>query len=158
MVKLVVLSPVDAMGLVAVVVKKLFGTTGPPSCLVQLGPRAVSPDPLVELVMLALVAAVELIAIFVMGLLVKLVALVPAMLVTQSMFGVRKHSVKQLCLTHLLSPYKISKPRTQDKMVLVPVFEKVTVVLMILTVVLVAATILIASSSMAVESQPRSRP
>ena len=81
MVKLVVLSPVDAMGLVAVVVKTLFGTTGPPSCLVQLGPRAVSPDPLVELVMLALVAAVELIAIFVMELLVKLVALVPAMLV-----------------------------------------------------------------------------
>ena len=81
MVKLVVLSPVDAMGLVAVVVKKLFGTTGPPSCLVQLGPRAVSPDPLVELVMLAPVAAVELIAIFVMELLVKFVALVPEMLV-----------------------------------------------------------------------------
>ena len=81
MVKLVVRSLVDVMGLVAVVVKELFGTTGPPSCLVQLGPRAVSPDPLVELVMLALVAAVELIAIFVMELLVKLVALVPAMLV-----------------------------------------------------------------------------
>ena len=81
MVKLVVLSPVDAMGLVAVVVKKLFGTTGPPSCLVQLGPRAVSPDPLVELVMPALVAAVELITIFVMELLVKFVALVPEMLV-----------------------------------------------------------------------------
>ena len=87
MVKLVVLSPVDAMGLVAVVVKKLFGTTGPPSCLVQLGPRAVSPDPLVELVMLALVAAVELIAIFVMELLVKIVALVPAMLVLVPVLG-----------------------------------------------------------------------
>ena len=87
MVKLVVLSPVDAMGLVAVVVKKLFGTTGPPSCLVQLGPRAVSPDPLVELVMLALVAAVELIAIFVMELLMKIVALVPAMLVLVPVLG-----------------------------------------------------------------------
>ena len=70
---------------------------------------------MVKLVVLALVVMMGLAAVVVMEHLVKLVALVPAMLVTQSMFGVRKHSVKQLCLTHLLSPYKISKPRTQDK-------------------------------------------
>ena len=81
MVKLVVRSLVDVVELVAVVVTEPFGTTGPPSWLVQLGPRALSPDPLVELVMLALVAAVELITIFVMELLVKFVALVPKMLV-----------------------------------------------------------------------------
>ena len=81
MVKLVVRSLVDVVELVAVVVTEPFGTTGPPSWLVQLGPRALSPDPLVELVMLALVAAVELITIFVMELLVKFVALVPEMLV-----------------------------------------------------------------------------
>ena len=62
-----------------------------------------------------------------------------------------------MCLTHLLSPYKISKPRTQDKMVLVPVLEKVTGVPVTLTVVTVAAKILISGSSMAVESQPRTR-
>ena len=81
MVKLVVRSLVDVVELVAVVVTEPFGTTGPPSWLVQLGPSALSPDPLVELAMLALVAAVELITIFVMELLVKFVALVPKMLV-----------------------------------------------------------------------------
>ena len=81
MVKLVVRSLVDVVELVAVVVTEPFGTTGPTSWLVQLGPRALSPDPLVELVMPALVAAVELITIFVMELLVKFVALVPKMLV-----------------------------------------------------------------------------
>ena len=81
MVKLVVRSLVDVVELVAVVVTEPFGTTGPPSWLVQLGPSALSPDPLVELVMPALVAAVELITIFVMELLVEFVALVPKMLV-----------------------------------------------------------------------------
>ena len=80
MVKLVVRSLVDVVELVAVVVTEPFGTTGPPSWLVQLGPRALSPDPLVELVMPALVAAVELITIFVMELLVKFVAQVLVLL------------------------------------------------------------------------------
>ena len=111
-----------------------------------------------KLVVLALVDVMGLAAVVVMEHLVELVALVPAMLVTQSMFGVRKPNVKQFCLTQLLSPFEMSKPRTQDKMVLVPVLEKVTVVPVTLTVVTVAATILISGSSMAVESQLGTRP
>ena len=49
---------------------------------------------MVKLVVLALVDVMGLAAVVVMEHLVKLVALVPAMLVTQSMFGIRKHSVK----------------------------------------------------------------
>ena len=52
----------------------------------------------------------------------------------------------------------MSQLRAQDKMVLVPVLETVTVVPATFTVVTVAATILISGSSMAVESQPGARP
>ena len=77
---------------------------------------------MVKLVVLSLVDVMGLVAVDVMELLMKLVALVLAMLV------------------------------------LVPVLDEVTVVPATFTVVTVAATILISGSSMAVESQPRSRP
>ena len=58
----------------------------------------------VKLVVLSLVDVMGLVAIIVMELLGTLVALVLAVLVTQSMFEVRKPSAKQHCLTHLVSP------------------------------------------------------
>ena len=59
---------------------------------------------MVKLVVLSLVDVMGLVAIFVVELLVTLVALVLAVLVTQPMFDVRKPSVRQHCLTHLVSP------------------------------------------------------